>query len=689
VDFVGNRLDQCAEEGRGGDPVGFASSLTNARAMAESPPGKSGHCGDAPCVPAWRPTELASEVTAEMGRAFVTHRIGDFRYAPSRFGQQGAGRNQSQVLLVLQWCRASHGLEMLVKRRRTHACGHCKVGQSQRCAEVAAEPQDRLCNPACVAVHDKKTAQHPSGGGEEQTVVNLAQDRGPEDLRVKWVSHQIEIALQRTDQRWLRLSDRQRAAIGVARGDISQLFVKPAHYREIDFQYHRQIGLLRAGLGDPGKHRQVVTDQKGLARAKVGKLLADVGFLAPLQDQADYGLIDHRLNVADLLFTQDDQTRKRLAILMKLIAVAVALLNEARKVHGSLPCGTSYQAFRALALVPASIRRNWQELRKLWQAGMGIRRYFGSTRLIKQRKAPMSSIQTQFLDLATHHAVHDAIDPKGALARSATGKVVFIAGASRGIGQATAVAFAEAGAQAVYLAARSEAALEETRALVLAANSETLCALRACDVTVAADVEAAVADCLAQFGALDVADANAGYLGPWTKIGASDPAGWWWNWEVNVKGVYHVIRYTLPALIDSARRHAADGRSGGHLILLSSIGAQLLMPGASDYQTSKHAINRLCEFVQVDHGDDGIKCFALHPGGVSTELGRNMPEAMHAYLVDDPALAAGFAVWLSSGKADWAKGRYLSATWDVEELTALRDRILEQDLLVNRLRTRA
>jgi NAD(P)-dependent dehydrogenase (short-subunit alcohol dehydrogenase family) len=301
----------------------------------------------------------------------------------------------------------------------------------------------------------------------------------------------------------------------------------------------------------------------------------------------------------------------------------------------------------------------------------------------------MSSIQTQFLDLATHHSVYDATDPKGALAGSAAGKVVFIAGASRGIGQATAIAFAEAGAKAVYLVARSEAALEETRALVLAANPDTLCALRACDVTVAADVEAAVADCLDRFGALDVADANAGYLGPWVKIGESDPAGWWWNWEVNVKGVYHVIRFTLPALIASARRHAAEGKSGGHLLLLSSIGAQLVMPGASDYQTSKHAINRLCEFVQVDHGDDGIKCFALHPGGVATELGLNMPEPMHAYLVDDPALAAGFAVWLSSGQADWAKGRYLSATWDVGELNALKDAILTDDLLVNRMRTKA
>jgi NAD(P)-dependent dehydrogenase (short-subunit alcohol dehydrogenase family) len=301
----------------------------------------------------------------------------------------------------------------------------------------------------------------------------------------------------------------------------------------------------------------------------------------------------------------------------------------------------------------------------------------------------MSSIQTQFLDLTAHHARYAAIDPTAALKDSASDKVVFITGASRGIGQATAVAFAEAGARAIYLTARSANALEETQGLVGRANPETQCAYAACDVTSAAQVEAAVADCVAKFGGIDAADANAGYLDKWTKIGESDPVSWWRSWEVNVQGAYHVVRFTLAHLIESAKKRAAEGSSGGHLILLSSVGAQLLMPTASDYQTSKHAINRLCEFVQVDHGEDGIKCFALHPGGVSTELGRNMPEAVHAHLVDDPGLAAGFAVWLCSGKADWAKGRYLSANWDVGELDALKEEILRDDLLVNRLRTKA
>ena len=300
----------------------------------------------------------------------------------------------------------------------------------------------------------------------------------------------------------------------------------------------------------------------------------------------------------------------------------------------------------------------------------------------------MSSIDTQFLDLRTHHAQYADIDPKTTLKGRASGKTIFLSGASRGIGQATAVAFAQAGAEAIYITARSEKALEETKAKITDANPETRCAYMVCDVTDADQVKAAVEDCVVQFGSIDVADANAGYLDKWRKIGESDIQSWWWSWEVNLKGTYYVVRFCLPHLIKSARKHAAKGSTGGHLILITSIGAQMLMPGASDYQTSKHAINRLCEFINADHGEDGIKCFAIHPGGVPTTLGKNMPEAIHAYLVDEPELAAGFIVWLCSGEADWAKGRYLSSNWDVKELLQMKDQILKDDLLVNRLRTR-
>jgi NAD(P)-dependent dehydrogenase (short-subunit alcohol dehydrogenase family) len=298
----------------------------------------------------------------------------------------------------------------------------------------------------------------------------------------------------------------------------------------------------------------------------------------------------------------------------------------------------------------------------------------------------MSSIQTQFLNLKEHHEQYSDIDPRTTLQGSAKGKTIFLSGASRGIGQATAVAFAQAGAQAIYIIARTEKTIAETRDKIIEANPDTQCAYSVCDVTDAEQVKAAIDDCVSKFGGIDVADANAGYLGKWGKIGESDVTNWWRSWEVNLKGAYHVARYAIPYLIESARNNAASEATGDHLILISSVGAQLLMPGASDYQTAKHAINRLCEFINVDHGEDGIKCFAIHPGGVATSLGKSMPEELHQYLVDEPELAAGFILWLCSGKADWASGRYLSSNWDVNELLQMKDKIIKDDLLVNRLR---
>jgi FlaA1/EpsC-like NDP-sugar epimerase len=76
----------------------------------------------------------------------------------------------------------------------------------------------------------------------------------------------------------------------------------------------------------------------------------------------------------------------------------------------------------------------------------------------------MSSLNSQFLTIGEHHAPYDAIDPATTLKGSCAGKVVFITGASRGIGRAVALAFAQAGAKAMYLTARSEQALAQVKA---------------------------------------------------------------------------------------------------------------------------------------------------------------------------------------------------------------------------------
>lgn len=372
------------------------------------------------------------------------------------------------------------------------------------------------------------------------------------------------------------------------------------------------------------------------------------------------------------------------------VAAGQAQLADHRAIRRELVRGALRKTSEIIASQGPFRRRNAPifAFRANFAFNLSVPEYCKSDNFKGLRTDLMATIITDHLpDITLHRDGYPAVDPTGALRGSASGKVVYITGASQGIGRATAVAFAQAGAEAIYLTARSEEALKETKSLVLAANSQTECAYMVCDVTDEEQVKSSIEDCVSRFGRMDAVDANAGYLDNWKRIGESDPGTWWKTWEVNMKGTYLVVRYSLPHLIQSAQKSAVAGGSGGHLILTSSVGAQRVNTTASDYQTSKHAINRLCEFVEVDHGAEGIKCFAIHPGGVRTALAENMPEEIKVNLVDAPELAAGFVVWLCSGEADWAKGRYLNCKWDVGELIKRKQEILDNDLLVNRLRT--
>ena len=82
-----------------------------------------------------------------------------------------------------------------------------------------------------------------------------------------------------------------------------------------------------------------------------------------------------------------------------------------------------------------------------------------------------------------------------------------------------------------------------------------------------------------------------------------------------------------------------------------------------------------------EHGNQGLRAFAYHPGGVPTDLALTIPKKLHAMLVDKPALAGGYAVWLTTPAADFLKGRYSSCTWDIDALMVKKSEIEEKNLL--------
>lgn len=155
----------------------------------------------------------------------------------------------------------------------------------------------------------------------------------------------------------------------------------------------------------------------------------------------------------------------------------------------------------------------------------------------------------------------------------------------------------------------------------------------------------------------------------------SDPADWWGCWEVNVKGVYLVMRAFIPLLRKGTQKT---------IVNVSSVGALWVAPGASAYQTGKFAVLRLTEFVMAEYGSEGMLAYAIHPGGVPTELAMGI-KALQGLLTDTAELAGNAMSWLTQEGREWLGGRYVSVTWDMEELLQKREEIVREDKLKMRL----
>ncbi|TKA77548.1 hypothetical protein B0A49_02775 [Cryomyces minteri] len=277
-----------------------------------------------------------------------------------------------------------------------------------------------------------------------------------------------------------------------------------------------------------------------------------------------------------------------------------------------------------------------------------------------------------------HKDTYDYISPTRA---NLANKAVFVTGASKGIGRATALSYARAGASHIALGARSS--LSSLAAEMLSAAKEAgrpapeILTLEL-DVTSRSSVDGAAEAVKAQFGRLDILVNNAGYLETFVAIADSDPDEWWRAHETNVRGAYLCTRALLPLLLGTAAGLAT-------ILFLSSVGAHATRVGASGYQTTKLALLRFAEFVGAEYGAQGLLAFSVHPGGVPSEMGLRMPKDLHWVLTDTPEVAADTIVFLTRERREWLAGRYVSCTWDMEEFLAKRAEIEKGDLLKVRM----
>ncbi len=236
------------------------------------------------------------------------------------------------------------------------------------------------------------------------------------------------------------------------------------------------------------------------------------------------------------------------------------------------------------------------------------------------------------------------------------GKTVLITGASRGIGEAAAYAFAEAGAN-VALVARSTDAIAE-----IAGKIGDAALAIPCDVSRYSDVASAVAATAKTFGGLDILINNAGVVDPIGHLQDTDPLVWSRTIDINLKGVMHGMHATMPGMI-------AQGH--GTIINISSGAAHGPVEGWTAYCSSKAAVYMLTRAADKESRDKGLRIMGLSPGTVATQMQREIkasginPVSQLDWSVHiPPEWPAKALVWMCTPEADAYLGDDISLRED-------------------------
>jgi NAD(P)-dependent dehydrogenase (short-subunit alcohol dehydrogenase family) len=268
-----------------------------------------------------------------------------------------------------------------------------------------------------------------------------------------------------------------------------------------------------------------------------------------------------------------------------------------------------------------------------------------------------------------------------------SGQTAIVTGGGRGIGRSLAEALANAGA-AVAVAARSQDEVSETAAAIAQAGGRGLA--HVADVREAEAVAAMIGEVERRLGPVDLLVNNAGTgeaIGPTWE---TDPAEWWRDVEVALRGAFLCSHAVLPGMV-------ARGR--GRIVNVTSRSGGLGFPYQTAYASSRAALFVFSEGLAREVAEHGICVFALTPGIVRTAMTEHIlhSEAGRRWLPELAAIVRGGAGWVSpqrvgaavvelaSGRADPLSGRWVHAEDDLGALARRAGDLAERDLHVLRL----
>ncbi|KAH7165653.1 hypothetical protein EDB81DRAFT_917730 [Dactylonectria macrodidyma] len=265
-----------------------------------------------------------------------------------------------------------------------------------------------------------------------------------------------------------------------------------------------------------------------------------------------------------------------------------------------------------------------------------------------------------------HQTTYPAISPTRP-ELSTKGKNALISGGASGIGAAITQSFAQSGIANLAILGRTEKSLLEKKTQVELLSPETTVWIYVVDVADTKATHSAVQSFGASInGKIDILIANAGYMSSLNSVADSDLEDWWLGFETTVRGNFNL----LQAFHAFASQRAT-------VIHISSSAIHLpYMEGYSSYRSSKLAAYKLFEYYQEENPNFTI--IQIHPGLISgTAMTEKFGPSVEKFglVYDDVTLSGDFAVWAASKEASFLKGRLVWATWDVDELKAMKDEI--------------
>jgi NADP-dependent 3-hydroxy acid dehydrogenase YdfG len=228
---------------------------------------------------------------------------------------------------------------------------------------------------------------------------------------------------------------------------------------------------------------------------------------------------------------------------------------------------------------------------------------------------------------------------------SLQGKTVFITGASSGIGEATAHAFAAEGAR-LLLAARRLDRLQATTPKLIEAGAAAVHSF-ALDVRQNAAVEQAIGALPAEWQSIDVLVNNAGMSRGTEKVHEAHTDDWDEMIDTNVKGLLYVTRAVVPGMV---------ARDSGHIVNLGSTAGEVTYPGGAVYCATKAAEHAINDGLRQDLLGTSLRVTTIDPGAVETEFSMvrfrdDKERAAKVYAGMRPLTAADVAdaiVWATS-----------------------------------------